>query len=110
MSKIKRLRIRNTVVVILQCNGRYKYRLSFLRDVDALCELVDVLERTLDTIENVSHDAGPELHGERLAGTQHGVPNRYTAGLLVHLHYDPLKCAFCLGVLVRLLVLIRLGI
>ena len=44
-----------------------------LGNINAVGHLVDVLERTLDTVKNCTHDARAKLHGQGLAGTQDGV-------------------------------------
>ena len=44
-----------------------------LRNINAVGHLVDVFERTLDTVKNCTHNARAKLHGQGLAGTQDGV-------------------------------------
>jgi len=56
-----------------------------LGDVDVAGGLEDVLEGTLDTVENGSHNSGAELHGKRLALTEDGVSDGQTGGILVDL-------------------------
>lgn len=47
-------------------------------DVDALRDVIDVLQRPLDTIKDGAHDSWTQLHGERFPRPQHGIPNRHT--------------------------------
>ena len=42
-------------------------------NINAVGHLIDVLEGTLDTIKNCTHDARAKLHGQGLPGTQDGV-------------------------------------
>lgn len=44
-------------------------------DVDALCEVVDVFQWSLDTIKDGAHDSWSQLHRERFPCPQHGIPN-----------------------------------
>lgn len=44
-------------------------------DVDALCEVIDVFEGTLNTIKDGAHDSRPQLHREWLSSAEHGVSN-----------------------------------
>ena len=46
------------------------------------------LKRSLNSVKNIVHDAGPELHGERGAGPVDGVPDRKTGSFLVHLEKE----------------------
>lgn len=46
-------------------------------DVDALGEVVDVLQGPLDTVKDGAHDARAQLHGEGLPRPQHGIPHRH---------------------------------
>lgn len=48
-----------------------------LGDVDGVRQLVDVLERALDAVKDGAEDTRPQLHGEGLAGTEHGVSHGY---------------------------------
>ena len=43
------------------------------------------LERALDAVEDLVHDARPELHRERLARAEHGVSHGEAGRVLVHL-------------------------
>lgn len=43
------------------------------RNVDGVGHVGDVLQRTLDTVKNGTHDAGSKFDGQRLAGSQHGI-------------------------------------
>lgn len=36
------------------------------------------LKRTLNTVKDATHDTGTELHGQGLAGAEHGVTNDET--------------------------------
>ena len=56
------------------------------RNVDALEEVGDVLERTLDAVEDAVHDARAELDGERLAGLEDRIADRQAGRLLVDLN------------------------
>mmetsp|Transcript_22768 Transcript_22768/g.37711 ORF Transcript_22768/g.37711 Transcript_22768/m.37711 type:complete len:452 (-) Transcript_22768:29-1384(-) len=47
--------------------------------------LENVLKRTLDTIENGSHNTRTKFDGKRLLLTEHGVTNGKTGGILVNL-------------------------
>lgn len=62
--------------------SRYIHALGY---VDGAGELVDVLEGTLDAVEDAAQDAGSQLHGEGFASTEDGVADCYSAGLFVHL-------------------------
>lgn len=57
-------------------------------DVDALCLLHDALEGPLDTVVNVGHESGTELHAEGLAGGENGVSDADARRLLVDLDGD----------------------
>mmetsp|Transcript_3989 Transcript_3989/g.6287 ORF Transcript_3989/g.6287 Transcript_3989/m.6287 type:complete len:458 (+) Transcript_3989:607-1980(+) len=46
----------------------------------------NVLERTLNTIENGSHDTGTEFDGQRLLLTEDGISDSQTRSILVHLN------------------------
>ena len=54
-------------------------------NVNALAELANGLQGSLDTVEDGAHDAGPELDRERLARPQHGVAHGHAGRLLVDL-------------------------
>lgn len=56
-----------------------------LRDVNALSHLVDVLQWSLDTVEDGAHNAWTELNGQRLAGSQDGITDSNARGILVYL-------------------------
>ena len=56
-----------------------------LGDVDVAGVLEDVLQRTLNTIEDSVHDAGSELYGQRLLLAEDGVADGETGGILVNL-------------------------
>lgn len=45
-------------------------------DVDALCEVVDVLQWSLDTVKDGPHDSWTQLHRERFPRPQHRISNR----------------------------------
>ena len=62
------------------------------RDVDALCQLVNVLERTLNTVEDGLHNAWTKFHGEGFTGPQHRVTNSNARSLFVHLFVFIWKC------------------
>ena len=47
-------------------------------DIDALGEVVDVLQRPLDAVEDGAHDAGAQLHREGLPRAQDRVSHGYT--------------------------------
>lgn len=48
-------------------------------DVDALCEVVDVLQGSLDTVKDGPHDSWTQLDGEGLPCPQHRVSHRHTS-------------------------------
>jgi hypothetical protein len=52
---------------------------------EVLRQLSNGLKGTLDTIENVFHNAGAELYGQRLLLTEHGVTDSEPGGVLVDL-------------------------
>ena len=56
-----------------------------LGNVNALRQLVDVLQRPLDAVEDGAHDSGPELNRQRLSGPQDRVADSDTGSVLVHL-------------------------
>lgn len=47
-------------------------------DVDALCDVIDVLQRSLDTIKDGAHDSWTQLHREGFTGPQHRIADRHT--------------------------------
>ena len=47
--------------------------------------LGDSLQRPLDAVEDLLHEAGPQLHAQRLAGAVHRVADRQPRGVLVAL-------------------------
>jgi hypothetical protein len=49
-----------------------------LGDVDGLRHVLDGLEGTLNAVEDVVHDAGTELDGQRRARAQDGVTDSQT--------------------------------
>mmetsp|Transcript_40100 Transcript_40100/g.123888 ORF Transcript_40100/g.123888 Transcript_40100/m.123888 type:complete len:654 (-) Transcript_40100:17-1978(-) len=59
--------------------------LDALGDEDVLDHAEDGVERALDAVEDLAHDARAELERERLAGAVDGVAHGEAAGLLVHL-------------------------
>lgn len=50
-----------------------------LGNVDALGHLVDVQQRTLDTIEDTAHDTGAQFDRQRLLGSQHRIADGDTS-------------------------------
>lgn len=54
-------------------------------DVHVLVPPKDILERTLDPIEDGVHDTRTKLQGQRLALAEHGVAHRQAGRVLVHL-------------------------
>lgn len=76
-----------------------------LGDVDGLRELVDVLERALDAVEDGAQDTGTKFHGEGLAGTQYGVADCHARGLFVYLVGrigNFVACLFCVAAIATL--------
>ena len=57
-----------------------------LGDVWRLGLVVDDFERSLDTIEDVGHDAGSKFDGKRISSSQNGITNSKTSCLLVALN------------------------
>ena len=49
------------------------------RNVDALRQLVDVLQRALDSVKDVVQDTGSELNGQGRPCSEHGVTNANTS-------------------------------
>ena len=56
-----------------------------LGHVDVAGVLKDMLQGPLDAVEDGAHDAGAQLHGQRLLLAQHGVAHRQPRRVLVHL-------------------------
>ena len=67
------------------------FNTTYLWYIDALSELIDVLQRSLDTVKDGAHDARPELDGERLAGPEDRVAHCHAACLLINLKSNCLK-------------------
>lgn len=65
--------------------ARQGRHIDTLRYVDRARELVDVFERTLNTVEDTAEDAGAQFDGQRLASTKYGIADRHAAGFFVHL-------------------------
>lgn len=67
---------------------RERWYVDALRDIDWTRELVDVLQRTLNTVEDAAENAGTQFDGQWLSSAKHGITNRHTACLFIHLNTD----------------------
>lgn len=57
---------------------RKSWNVHTLRDVDGLCQLVDVFQRTLDTVEDAAKDTWTQFYGEWLACSENRIAYSYT--------------------------------
>ena len=48
-------------------------------DIDTLCEVIDVLQGSLDTVKDGPHDSWAQLDREGLPCPQHGISNGHTS-------------------------------
>lgn len=66
------------------------------RDVDGLSQLIDILQRTLNTVEDTAQDTWTQLYRERLACTQDGISDRHAGRFFVYLRsfYNVYKLCF----------------
>ena len=60
-------------------NGAFGY-------VNALCHLINVLQRPLNSIKNSAHDSRSKLYRQGFACSQNGVAHGDAGGVLVHLN------------------------
>jgi len=65
-----------------------------LGNVDAVGQLVDVLERSLDAVEDGAENAGSQLHRQRLSGSQDRVADGNARSILVDLRVGVVKRLF----------------
>jgi len=63
--------------VPLQCPAQ-GWHIHALWDVYALCQLIDVLQGTLDTIKNAPQDPWPQFYRQWFTCAEHRIANSHT--------------------------------